>query len=130
MPKKKEKSPAYQWYPKDILTDKKVMRMTLEQEAVYRRLLDYCWLENGLDNDVHLLASYSKLNGQIEKFKSIWKVVKKCFYLDKKKWKNWRQNEERKKQKTRSALQSKRAKGRWDKQKKGDAEGMPPHNLR
>jgi len=95
----KNKSPAYQWYPKDALTDKKLIAMTLSQEAIYRRLLDYAWLENGLDNDMALLAAYSKMPGQIEAFKEEWKIVKTRFSLIKGKWKNTRQETERKKQK-------------------------------
>ena len=35
-----EKSPAFQWYPRDILTSIRVLEMSLEQECCYRRLLD------------------------------------------------------------------------------------------
>lgn len=41
---KKDKSPAFQWYPKDVLTDTRVMEMDLATEGAYRRALDICWL--------------------------------------------------------------------------------------
>jgi uncharacterized protein YdaU (DUF1376 family) len=36
-----QKSPAYQWYPKDYDSDEAVKLMTYEQEGIYRRLLDH-----------------------------------------------------------------------------------------
>ena len=109
----KGKSPSYQWYPKDVLTDKSVMRMNHVEENCYRRLLDYSWLENGLDDDVFLLAAYCKMSGQVEQFKKIWSVVKKEFSLRGGKWKNSRQERERRKQKSNSKSQSERAKKSW-----------------
>ena len=44
------KSPAYQWYPKDILTSQRVILMTLAEEGAYRRALDFCWLNESLPN--------------------------------------------------------------------------------
>ncbi len=112
---KNEKAPAFQWYPKDMLTDKRVMGMTLVQEAIYRRLLDFAWLENGLDNDMQLLASYAKLGEQPEVFSQHWKIVKKCFVLVNGKFKNNRQEKERLKQKKFRIKQQKAAQVRWGK---------------
>ncbi len=123
----KNKSHAHLWYPKDILTDKRVIAMTLEQEACYRRLLDYAWIENGLDNDPALLASYCKMNGQLEAFSEIWKVIKKCFNLHRKKFRNKRQEQERKKQKLYSNKQRNASKHRWDKEKGANPTAIPRH---
>ena len=51
-----EKSPAYQLYPKDILTSQRVALMSLAEEGAYRRALDLCWLEGSLPNDAKLLS--------------------------------------------------------------------------
>jgi hypothetical protein len=49
-------SPAFQWYPKDILSSSRVAEMTLEEEGAYRRALDFCWLHGTLPNDAERLA--------------------------------------------------------------------------
>ena len=38
------KSPAYQWYPKDILASQRVACMDAKVECWYRRALDFCWV--------------------------------------------------------------------------------------
>lgn len=43
----KDKSPAFQFYPKDYLTDTRVMVMDLAVQGAYCRALYLCWLENG-----------------------------------------------------------------------------------
>lgn len=42
------KSPAFQFYPKDFLTDINVISMSLEERGAYITLLCYDWLEDGL----------------------------------------------------------------------------------
>jgi uncharacterized protein YdaU (DUF1376 family) len=56
----KEKAPAYQRYPADYLSDIKVQAMTLEEEGMYNRLLEYCWREIELPGDPEILASLCK----------------------------------------------------------------------
>ena len=51
-----EKSPAFQWYPKDILGSARVAQLSLMEEGAYRRALDYCWLQGHLPADVKALA--------------------------------------------------------------------------
>lgn len=45
------KSPAFQWYPRDILSSARVQELTLEEEGAYRRLLDFCWLNGSIPAD-------------------------------------------------------------------------------
>jgi uncharacterized protein YdaU (DUF1376 family) len=45
------KTPAFLWYPKDILTSSRVQEMSLAEEGAYRRLLDYCWLNGSVPSD-------------------------------------------------------------------------------
>lgn len=50
------KSPAYQCYPKDLLSDLRCVALPNNQYGMYRKLLDHCWLENGLPDDPAVLA--------------------------------------------------------------------------
>lgn len=45
-----KKSPAFQFYPEDWLTDRDVIFMTPAQEGAYLRLICYCWIDN--DNSI------------------------------------------------------------------------------
>lgn len=75
----KEKSPAFQMYPKDYLSDLKVQVMSLQEEGAYNRLLMVWWNERGyLPNDDEELA---KIVGK-ECTVDIIRVVKKCFIPD------------------------------------------------
>lgn len=42
---KHEKAPAFQFYPKDWLTDIKVKALSFEEKGIYIELLSYSWLE-------------------------------------------------------------------------------------
>jgi len=48
-------SPAYQWYPKDILSSARVAQMSAAEECFYRRALDYAWLNGGIPTDIYKL---------------------------------------------------------------------------
>lgn len=50
------KSPAYQWYPKDILSSERVAFLSLAEEGAYRRAMDYCWLQGSIPSDPGKLA--------------------------------------------------------------------------
>lgn len=52
----KEKSPAFQWYPKDYLSDIRVMALSWQQRGVYTHLFSMCWLEGSLPNDAAKIA--------------------------------------------------------------------------
>ncbi|HWB63971.1 MAG TPA: hypothetical protein VG603_10700, partial [Chitinophagales bacterium] len=53
----KEKSPAFQWYPKDALASQRMAMMTLAEEGAYRRALDYCWINGALPADIKALVA-------------------------------------------------------------------------
>jgi len=60
--KKKQKPgkpPAFQWYPKDFLSDANVIRMTLEQKGAYIVLISICWLEGSIPADRTAIAQLS-----------------------------------------------------------------------
>lgn len=101
----KDKSPAFQWYPKDYLTSARVAMMDLKTEGAYRRAMDYCWL-NGF-----LPADEKKLSILIGKgcTPKIAGEVKEMFEVDPEdssKLIHARLNKEREKQKEFSAKQS------------------------
>lgn len=56
----KEKSPAYQHYPNDYLADINTQIMTLEEEGMYRRLMDHCWKEITLPESIEDLTALCK----------------------------------------------------------------------
>jgi hypothetical protein len=51
MTKPKNKSPAFQFYPKDFLTDLGVVMMSYETRGVYITLLCHDWLEDGIPTE-------------------------------------------------------------------------------
>jgi len=71
------KPPAFQFYPKDFLTDDKVAPMNLEQIGTYIKLLCYCWLNGGLPNNSEELCD---MCGNPDNWDKIWRKVSKCFY--------------------------------------------------
>jgi len=56
----KGKSPAFQFYPSDYLSDINVQLMTMEEEGCYIRLLSYCWQEGDLPSDLDALKQLCK----------------------------------------------------------------------
>jgi uncharacterized protein YdaU (DUF1376 family) len=89
------KSPAFQFYPKDFLMDDKVAVMNLEQLGAYTKLLCYCWNNNGLPNDEEELR---EMCGNPENWERIWRKISKCFYENSGKLHNKRLDKEREKQ--------------------------------
>jgi uncharacterized protein YdaU (DUF1376 family) len=77
----KEKVPAFQFYPKDFLTDSKVVRMSNTEVGIYVRLLCYCWLDGDLPLETEALASMARM--PIKQFTKLWEnsIVKTCFHL-------------------------------------------------
>ena len=69
------KSPAFQFYPRDYLTDEKVQVMDLGHEGPYIRALCHCWLEGSIPADPKQL---SKLIGK-GCTEEIARVVQGCF---------------------------------------------------
>lgn len=95
------KSPAFQVYPKDFLSDINVQMMSAEQIGAYTLLLFNAWIQDDqgtLPNDDKVLAELSKLN---ERWSDVGTLVKQMFEVDKKNPKkifHLRLKKERKKQ--------------------------------
>lgn len=71
------KSPAYQWYPTDALTDARYAELTYEERGVFHALLDYAWLNDGLPTEPERLARLLRLS-QAD-FDRVWVSVSRCF---------------------------------------------------
>ncbi len=121
------KSPAFQWYPKDYLTDVNVEMMTLTEEGAYRRLMDYEWLSESLPNDHEKLARLCRVS--LEQFEEMWPAIAPCFKITPEKITHSRLAKERRKQKsfkkTKSDAGKRGAKARWGKDKNGSAINSP-----
>jgi uncharacterized protein YdaU (DUF1376 family) len=90
-------APAFQFYPKDFLSSSKVELMSMTERGVYITLLSRCWLDNGLPDDVGVLA---RLVGMKQpQFARMWAgPLHECFHGRDGKLHNRRLDEERKKQ--------------------------------
>lgn len=95
MPRLK-KSPAFQLYTKDLLSDANVMAMELDEFGAYVKLLAICWNEKGLPTDPDRLAKM--LHVSRKKFDGLWNVVGLCFFNYRGKFQQKRLDKERRKQ--------------------------------
>jgi len=130
---RKDNRPAFQWYPKDYLTNESVALMTLEEEGAYRRLLDYCWLHETLPNSVERLAPLCKCDSG--RMALLWPAIEVCFYVDPEdgnRLRNRRLDEERAKQDSHREKKSEAgkagAKARWADGGNGTANVLPMAN--
>lgn len=78
----RDKVPAFQFYPKDFLTDERVRLMSHTERGVYITLLCFCWLEGTLPLETHALAKLVEL--PLPRFAKLWErsVVKQCFLVN------------------------------------------------
>lgn len=113
------KSPAFQFYPRDFLSDAKVIRMEPDMVGAYTRLLCVCWLEGSLDTDpeeLRLLTGVSE-----ERWPVVWERVRPCFSLKRGRYVHKRLSNERKKQRDRRTKMKKAgtagAAKRWEKRR-------------
>lgn len=76
-----EKAPAFQWYPKDYMTDERVLQMTHTEKGIYVDLMNVCWLEGSLPLETVALAGILKL--PLRRFTKLWEtsIVRQCFQL-------------------------------------------------
>ena len=78
-----EKSPAFQFYPKDYLTDAKVVAMTPEIRGLYVQLLCHDWLEDGIyPDDICALSGFEwfREDGTLrDDWNTIEQVLNRCF---------------------------------------------------
>jgi uncharacterized protein YdaU (DUF1376 family) len=73
----KEKSPAFQFYPRDFLIDGNVAAMSLQERGAYITLLCLCWQEQTLPTDPKRLAHMVGVGAPA--FSKLWPALKTCF---------------------------------------------------
>lgn len=77
MPDDRPASPAFQFYPKDFLSDEKQVRMSLAAVGIYMRLICHCWNEGSLPAD---LVSLARLSGATKRqITELWPSIGICF---------------------------------------------------
>lgn len=93
-----EKSPAFQFYPKDFLADTNVVLMDADEVGMYIFLMSACWIEESLPNNEKDLAKIARVTPK--KFKKSWESrIQKCFTKNKNgEWIHPRLEKERQKQ--------------------------------
>jgi uncharacterized protein YdaU (DUF1376 family) len=107
-----EKSPAFQFYPKDFLSDEKQIQMSLAAVGIYIRLLCHCWNEGSLPADP---VSLARLAGAGKKeFRTAWPSIQSCFQTTPEgRLVNPRMDRDRVSQTRFRSSQSRRAEARW-----------------
>jgi uncharacterized protein YdaU (DUF1376 family) len=75
----KEKSPSYQHYPKDIMSDINYQMMSWEERGMYRHLLDLCWMELSLPNDPKIIARILNITDEKAFEQGAWPLLARCF---------------------------------------------------
>jgi uncharacterized protein YdaU (DUF1376 family) len=72
-----EKSPAFQFYPKDFLTDSHVVAMTLPERGAYITLLCLCWMDGSVPAELPSLARLCSVSAAT--FARLWPALEPCF---------------------------------------------------
>jgi len=119
----KGKSPAFQWYPKDILSSQRVALMDLKTECAYRRAIDFCWIHGSLPKD---LKKLSKIIGKGCTQKMA-QEVSEMFYTDGDFLKHERLDREKVKQQEFSEQQRERVKKRYKKESTDGSTAVVPY---
>lgn len=99
-----DKTPAFQFYPKDFLADGNVAGMSLEERGAYITLLCLCWQEGSLPMDVTRLAHMVGTTPRV--FARVWPAVQRCFTEHEGQLRHGRLEKERAKQATYRRRQS------------------------
>jgi uncharacterized protein YdaU (DUF1376 family) len=73
------RSPAFQFYPADFLSDHNVIAMSLQERGAYITLICLCW-QNPLPDDLERLARLCGV--PIATFRKMWPALGRCFRPD------------------------------------------------
>lgn len=118
----KEKAPAFQFYPKDYLSDPRVRSMTFEQRGLYWEAICLCWMEGTLPADPAELAAI--LRCPLKRIRKIWPLVGRCFDQHGDRLTHKRLDKERTAQADSRERRADAARKRWEKEQKADAMHM------
>jgi hypothetical protein len=75
----KEKAPAFQFYPRDLLSDINWMMMNYCEKGMYWHLISLCWLEGGIPSDLGAIARILQVDVCV--VEDAWKQIGKCFQV-------------------------------------------------
>lgn len=117
-----EKAPAFQFYPKDYLSDHRVRSMSFEQRGLYWEAICICWLEGSLPADQAELAAI--LGCPRKRIAKIWPVILRCFDQHGDRLLHKRLDKERAAQSESRRRRTDAAQKRWEKEQKPDAMHM------
>jgi hypothetical protein len=73
------KSPAFQFYPAEFLSDENVALMNNQELGCYIRLMCYCWREGSIPSDIKKIAKLCGEDGSA--MAQLWDSIKLCFKL-------------------------------------------------
>ena len=73
-----EALPYYRWMWRDWRANRKVQHMSWQARGLYRELLDECWAEGFIPNDVTALAEICGC--EVEEMAEVWPRIKARFY--------------------------------------------------
>lgn len=118
-----EKAPAFQFYPKDFLSDSNVLEMSMLERGVYITLLCICWTEGSLPSAADRLANMVSIPPK--QFAKCWPVIRECFTERDGRYVHLRLDREREKQAEHRRRQSDKgsrgAEKRWQRDSTGIA---------
>ena len=69
--------PYYKWFWQDWRANRKIQRMSYIERGLYRELLDECWVEGSIPNDVNELADICGC--PVNVMADAWQVLSSCF---------------------------------------------------
>lgn len=118
-----DKAPAFQFYPKDYLSDAHTRAMTFKQRGMYADLLCHCWLEGALPSDPAAISRILGIPTATRFVTNDWPVIRPCFRQSEAGWVHPRLDKEREKQDSYRRRQTDAAHMRWDSQR--NAVAMP-----
>ena len=71
------KAPAFQFYPRDYVSDERVIAMTLEERGAYIQLLCHQWLEQTIPENEKVCAKLCGVSTRV--FRRLWPALAPCF---------------------------------------------------
>jgi uncharacterized protein YdaU (DUF1376 family) len=71
--------PYYKWFWQDWRANRKIQRMSYIERGLYRELLDECWVEGAIPNDLKELADICGCPDEV--MADAWQVLSSCFVL-------------------------------------------------
>jgi uncharacterized protein YdaU (DUF1376 family) len=125
--KKKEKSPAFQYYPKDMETDEVVKLMSNRQFGAYVRLLGHNWIEGSIPANPDHLATL--VHEDSRDFEPMWALISKKFHKKGDRLTNPRLEKERKRQRKYSLKQRQNVAKRWADGNDKDSDSITPPSV-